>query len=177
MANIVGDEVFSWANVKSVFDEIENLEDPGYTDTKQRYVRVEKGAHGDAGPVHVEYAYRWENFLPDLLRGVEEHGWTINRDLNDGDPIGVGLAPASSRRGVRVTARSAYLSNVPHNLTIRAGVKVGRVLFEGKRAVGVESVEGETSKFCCKLVIRWDSRLMMHSSLRKKGGHFVCWRS
>jgi len=99
-----------------------------------------------AGPVSVEYAQRWEGFLPDLVRGVEEHGWMVNRDLNSGDPIGVGFGPAAAREGVRVTAKTAYLDGAPGNLRVRAGVQIARVLFEGKRVVGVESVDGEKSE-------------------------------
>lgn len=145
-ARMVGDETFAWENVKKVYDGIESFEDPGYTDERRDYVSIDEEAHGQNGPVHVEFPRQWEDFLPGVMKGAEELGWKVNRDINSGDPIGVGICPSSSKRGVRVTARSAYLSRLPDNLTVRAGVQVKRVVFEGKRAVGVESVDGVESK-------------------------------
>ncbi|KAF2830662.1 oxidoreductase [Ophiobolus disseminans] len=140
IAHLVGSEEFKWTNVKETFDGIENVQPTRYTDIKARYVSVERETHG---PVHVQYAPRWESFVLDLLRGIEEYGWEVNRDLNSGDPVGVGLGPATAREGVKVTARTAYLDGGLGNLHVRTGGQVARVVFEGKRAVGLESVDGE----------------------------------
>jgi choline dehydrogenase-like flavoprotein len=145
-ARRLGDEMFAWENVKKVFDGIEKFEDPMYEDARRKYVSIDKEAHGQDGPVHVEFQQQWEDFMPNLMKGIEENRWPLNGDLNSGNPIGVGLCPSSSNRGVRVTAKSAYLSRVRENLKIRAGVQIARVVFEGMRAVGVESVEGEKSE-------------------------------
>ncbi|KAF2036546.1 glucose-methanol-choline oxidoreductase [Setomelanomma holmii] len=142
-ARLVGDEKFAWKNVKPIYDSIENFHNPGYEDAKSKYVRIEDEAHGQEGLVSVEFAQRCEEHLPDLMSGIEEFGWKINRDVNSGDPIGVGFTPATAREGARVTAMTAYLGDVPANLKIRTGVQVARVLFDGKKAVGVESVDGE----------------------------------
>jgi choline dehydrogenase-like flavoprotein len=57
----------------------------------------------------------------------------------------VGLVPANVVRGVRVNAAMAYV--LPHrdreNLTVRGDTVVARVLFDGDRAVGVETLDGE----------------------------------
>lgn len=79
------------------------------------------------------------------MKGAEEFGWKINPDLNSGDPIGVGLGPATAKEGRRVTAKTAYLDRLSGDgkVEIRTGWKVARVLVEGGRAVGVESIDGE----------------------------------
>jgi choline dehydrogenase-like flavoprotein len=148
-ARRVGSSDFAWENVKKVFDQIEDFKDPEYgDDAMARYVKIEREVLSEKGSVAVEYATRLEDFMPDLMKGVEEHGFEINKDVNDGDPTGVGFAPGTSRNGVRVTARMAYLKDVPGNLTIQSGIQVAKVLFEGKRAVGVESINGLKCKFC-----------------------------
>jgi choline dehydrogenase-like flavoprotein len=133
--------------VRQTFDRIENFRDPAYDEEMSRYVSIERPLPSDKGPVSVEYAVRWEDFMPGVMRGVEEFGFKLNRDLNDGDPIGVGFSPASAREGVRVTARTAYLCGGVGNREVREALQVKRVVFDGKRAVGVESMSGERSEF------------------------------
>lgn len=134
---------FGWANVKSVFDRIENFA----SRAPDEYVEVSTGDHGTEGPVNVEYAQKLENHMPGLLWGAEEFGWKVNKDLNSGDPIGLGLCPATAKGGSRVTAKSAYLTVAKGNLEVKAGWHVARVLVEDGKAVGVESVDGKRSTF------------------------------
>lgn len=69
----------------------------------------------------------------------------INGDINSGDPTGIGLGPSTFHNGLRVTASSAYLSSPPPNLTLTVDSFVSRVLIDDhKRAVGVETLSGET---------------------------------
>ena len=57
--------------------------------------------------------------------------------------IGAGRMPMSSSDGVRVTTADAYLpaGGTPPNLTIRPGTPVPEVLFDGNRAVGVQTLD------------------------------------
>jgi choline dehydrogenase-like flavoprotein len=48
------------------------------------------------------------------------------------------MPPATTYQGLRVTAASAYLKEKPENLTIKTNSEVSRVIFEAKKAVGVE---------------------------------------
>ena len=48
------------------------------------------------------------------------------------------MPPATTYRGLRITAASAYLQEKPVNLTVKTNSKVARVIFKGKKAVGVE---------------------------------------
>lgn len=163
-----GSTNFRWGNVKEVFDKIENFTIPPL----DRYVHVSVGDHGTGGPVNVEYAQKLEKHIPGLLRGVEEFGWKLSKDLNSGDPIGVGLCPATAKGGVRVTAQSAYLARAEGNLEVRTGWPVARVLFKDGRAVGVESVDGKKST----LFIRPFKGKTNHStSFRKKRSCALRW--
>lgn len=54
----------------------------------------------------------------------------------------MGLASICIYKGDRITAASAYLSNPPSNLTIITDALVAKVLFESKRATGVQISDG-----------------------------------
>ena len=67
-------------------------------------------------------------------------------DFDGPDVDGVGPYPMNIVNGVRVNTGMAYLTNAVRarsNLDIRGGVTVDRVLFEGRRAVGVRLADGE----------------------------------
>ena len=60
-------------------------------------------------------------------------------DFNTGDNNGVGYFHVNQKRGVRMSAARAFLKPVLDrpNLRLETGVLVEKVLFEGRRAVGV----------------------------------------
>lgn len=66
----------------------------------------------------------------------------MSRDLNSEDSIGLGVVPGTIYRGLRITAASAYLSTKPDNLTIITQSEVTRILFEGKKATGINLADG-----------------------------------
>jgi choline dehydrogenase-like flavoprotein len=74
------------------------------------------------------------------------HQYQLNTDQNDGDPIGIGLGPATTRRGIRTTSASAFLNQheLP-NLTIITDSQVTRILFNDDRAIGIETSTGQQS--------------------------------
>ena len=55
------------------------------------------------------------------------------------------MCQIAAYEGLRVTASAAFLSDSPSNLTVMTESAVERVLFEGRKAVGVE-VGGKTCK-------------------------------
>ncbi len=67
-----------------------------------------------------------------------------NLDHNSGDPIGVSVCQQGIHNGKRVTASEAYLASSLPNLIIMTEASVTKVLFQGKKAVGVE-VDGKQS--------------------------------
>ena len=65
-------------------------------------------------------------------------------DHNDPDSTGVGTLALNNPDGIRWSTTIGYLNPARHrlNLTINANCLVHRLLFEGKRAVGVQVESG-----------------------------------
>lgn len=124
-----------------------------YTDALPAWVRGEDDhdfdgpAHGGDGPVPVERpaGELLAGVTKRVIRGAAGLGVPVERDKNAGGPPGVGLVPANAVRGTRVNAAMAYVLPVLDrpNLTVRGDTPVARVLLDGTRAVGVETVAGE----------------------------------
>ena len=77
-------------------------------------------------------------------------GYPLSEDLNGYQQEGVGNMDSTVHRGMRWSAASAYLRPALQrkNLTTENNVLVTKVLFEGKRAVGIEiSQKGSVKKF------------------------------
>jgi choline dehydrogenase len=102
--------------------------------------------HGSDGPIPVRRLQR-DEMLPHAQAFYEAclaEGFPECPDQNDPASTGIGPAPLNNRDGVRISTALAYLDQARHrlNLTIRANVTVRRILFAGKRAVGVEVESG-----------------------------------
>ncbi|KAF2239556.1 GMC oxidoreductase [Viridothelium virens] len=150
-ARQVGDPAFNWPNTRRRFDDIENINlkvDQKY----QKYFQPLAGDHGNRGRVHVECPPIWEKGMTEVADAAEEFGFPINKDINSGDPIGIGLFPSTSKGGIRNTAADAFLSDPPANLKIQINSPVHRISFEGTHAVGVE-VEGNRHYTAIKEII------------------------
>ena len=95
--------------------------------------------HGAGGEWRVEQPrVRWD-VLDAVIKAATEMGIPATTDFNTGDNNGVGYFHVNQRRGVRMSAARAFLKPVLDrpNLRLETGVLVEKVLFEGKRAVGV----------------------------------------
>ena len=75
-----------------------------------------------------------------FIRGCAELGIPTNDDLSGARQEGAGYLHLTTRNGRRCSAAVAYLNPARQrrNLTVRTGAHVYRVLFEGRRAVGVQ---------------------------------------
>ncbi len=64
--------------------------------------------------------------------------------MNNPDSGGVGSIPMNNPNGIRMSTGLTYINPNRHrlNLTVRGNVLVRRILFDGKRAVGVEVESG-----------------------------------
>ncbi|MGW0042574.1 GMC family oxidoreductase [Rhodococcus sp. NPDC003348] len=114
---------------------------------------IEDSAHGAApwrgvgGPLPIERREHSEPRAELLIRAAEESGFP-RTDVNGPDPEGVDLGHSTTRRARRVSFADAYLDEKVRartNLTVRTGVRVDRVLFDGTRAVGVAATVGAQS--------------------------------
>jgi choline dehydrogenase-like flavoprotein len=80
--------------------------------------------------------------LEDIFVAAEQAGLETNADVNSGNPLGMGMGTVCIHNGRRLTASTAYLSEPPANLTILSNSGVGKILFDGKRAIGVQTLDG-----------------------------------
>lgn len=106
----------------------------------ERYLSGRSAQRGHAGPVPVtEFSHR-QPLMDAFLEACVSAGIPRNRDYNAEAYEGVGYLQFNTRRGLRWGGREAYLRplRAGHDLRIRTGALATRVLFEGKRAVGVE---------------------------------------
>jgi choline dehydrogenase len=104
--------------------------------------------HGDQGPLTVrrEPADRAPEFTPAFTQACLDLGYPAEPDKNGDGPEGAGLLPLNIGAGRRMsTAISHLMPNLGRpNLEVRGAAFVRRVIFDGRRAVGVEAeVDGE----------------------------------
>lgn len=96
--------------------------------------------HGQNGPLHVSRPQSDNPFQQRFLSAAQQAGFKANADFNGAEQEGAGLYQATQNNGQRCSAYHAYIK--PHlkrsNLHIETGAMVQRIIFEGKRAVGVQ---------------------------------------
>ena len=102
--------------------------------------------HGSDGPLPVRRRPRdsWLHLGIAFREACLAAGFPDDPDLNHPDSKGVGATPRNNLEGIRISTALAYLDPARYrlNLTIRPKALVRRILFEGKRAVGVEVESG-----------------------------------
>ena len=102
--------------------------------------------HGNEGPIPVRRFKKadWLPFQQAFVQASLDAGYPEDYDMNAPDSGGVGPIPMNNPEGVRMSTALTFLSAVRHklNLTVKANVVVRRILFEGKKAVGVEVESG-----------------------------------
>jgi choline dehydrogenase len=104
--------------------------------------------HGHNGPLPV-HQLEVKDVTPmqrAFIEATVKNGFKQVADFDGADVNGVGPYPMNIVKGVRVNTGIAYLTDEVRarpNLQIRADSLVDKVLFEGKRAVGVQLANGE----------------------------------
>ncbi len=95
--------------------------------------------HGGRGPVSVEITAPTEPVSEAFMASAGAVGASRVLDINGSDDVRTGYTQFSTRRGTRVTAAGAFLRPALKrpNVTLLTGTEVGRILFDGTRAVGV----------------------------------------
>ena len=128
----------------------------GYLQVLPCFRRLEADAdihddfHGSDGPIPV-WRHPRENWLPiqyAFYQACTDLGFPEDPDMNHPEATGVGAFPLNNPGGIRMSTALTYLNACRHrlNLTIRADVLARRLLFDGKRATGVE-VESDGEVF------------------------------
>ena len=100
---------------------------------------------GKAGPLVLERGPAASPLFQAFFAAVQEAGYPLTQDVNGYKQEGFAAFDRNIRNGRRLSASRAYLHPVMArpNLTVQTRVLVTQVLFEGKRAVGVELVRGK----------------------------------
>jgi choline dehydrogenase-like flavoprotein len=100
--------------------------------------------HGFAGPLNVKDLTTPNRFGPIFVEAGRQAGYPVNPDFNGASQEGMGMYQVTHKNGERWSAAKGYLTpNLGRpNLKVITGAHATRILFEGKRAVGVEYRQG-----------------------------------
>ena len=112
---------------------------------------------GRSGPLHVSRSGVSHQVIDRFLDAAHQRGHAMNPDYNGPDQEGVSVAQVSQRRGWRSSVARTYLSRARRrpNVTLVTGAVARRVLFDGRRAIGVEYERGRELRraLCSREVI------------------------
>ncbi len=127
----LGNEGWSWADVLPYFRKSEDNE------------RGASEFHGANGPLAVSDIHEKNELMEAFIEAAAEVGIPRNDDLNGKTQEGVGYFQLTSRNGLRCSTAKGYLglARKRANLSVQTGAAARRILFEGKRAVGVRYVQ------------------------------------
>jgi choline dehydrogenase len=132
----------SWGN-----DEWSYLKTLPYFRKSETDTDIKDDFHGFDGPIPVR-RHKMETWLPAQVafhRACLAEGYPEDPDMNHPESWGVGPIPMNNPEGVRMSTSLTYLNPERHrlNLTVRSGVTARRILFQGRKAVGVEVESGD----------------------------------
>ena len=128
----------------------EGAEGWGYHDVLPYFRRAETreeggdAYRGDRGPLHTRYGALSNPLHAAWLKAAGEAGYPLTEDVNGAQQEGFGRLDMTVHNGRRWSAANAYLlpAKARANLTVVTGALVTRILFEGRRAVGVRYCKG-----------------------------------
>ena len=99
--------------------------------------------HGTTGPLKTEPARNFGEIERAFISAAKAAGHRELDDFNGPERTGVARNDSTVSNGIRQSSAIAYLQNRRSNLTVRTNAQIRRIIFEGKRAVGVETTNGE----------------------------------
>ncbi len=128
----MGARGWSWDEVLPYFRKSQNQE------------RGECDFHGVGGPLNVCDFPEEHPVSAALVEACVEAGIPYRKDVNDGNQEGVSFFQLTMKNGRRHSAAVAYLHPAMsrENLLVEKRAMATRILFEGKKAVGVEFRQG-----------------------------------
>ena len=112
--------------------------------------RLNNAYHGIDGPLKVSdpnYVVKGTDLY---IKTMQELGLPYNRDFNDGTQYGVGLMQLTTNYGKRCSAVEAFLKPIKNNKNLKIVLKtiVTKIIFEGDKAIGVETLnKGKINKY------------------------------
>jgi len=145
-ARVTNDSSWSWDAVLPVFKRSEDHHGGA------------NESHGSGGPWRVEkQRLKWQ-ILEEFAQAAQQTGIPATDDFNRGDNTGVGYFDVNQKRGIRWNASKAFLRPAMKrpNLTVMTGAHTQRVVFEGRRCMGVEYRGGDVdylAKARCEVIL------------------------
>ncbi len=123
-----------------------------FKDILPYYLRIEDNPrfvnpyHGQGGPFTISDPVPHPLTLA-YVRAAQQAGIPYNSDFNGERQEGIGVYQVCNRDGKRTSGATAYLHPVANrpNLTVKTGALAVRIVFEGKRAVGLQYLEGDST--------------------------------
>lgn len=110
--------------------------------------------HGQGGPLNVANLRTDNPFQQIYMDAVKEAGYPVNHDFNGATQEGLGPYQVTEINGERCSAARAYLHpymGKRNNLQVETGATVLKILFDGKRAIGVRYQQnGQSHDLYCK---------------------------
>ena len=111
----------------------------------------ERGAdalHGAGGPLAVSNVRDHHPLAAAYIEAAQQCGYPRNDDFNGPMQEGAGYYQTTTRNGLRSSAAVAYLKPARRrtNLAVVSQALVTRILFEGRRAVGIEYLVGDARR-------------------------------
>ena len=94
---------------------------------------------GDSGPLATRYGTLANPLYRAFIEAGRQAGYPVTEDINAGSQEGFGLLDMTVKDGLRWSTANAYLKPAMKrpNLAVVTGALATRILFEGKRAVGI----------------------------------------
>ena len=129
-----GNHGWSWETVLPVFRRMEN------------WLGADSSSRGNTGPLTVsDVSSQYHPVNQAFFDAGRELGLPFLEDLNGPDQNGLGNYQITAKSGRRMSTARAWLdpARSRNNLTIRTNAHCTRILFDGRRATGVEFLEGK----------------------------------
>lgn len=134
-------KLWGWEGVEPYFRKLEGVKDP-----------IAYSGMGKDGPIKIERAHADWPVIDAWVRAATNAGYPLNHDYNSRYQEGVGLYQQTLDRGLRCSTSAAYLRPIKHrpNLKILTNTTAKRLVFDGKRVVGLEvSEHGKIRTILC----------------------------
>ena len=130
----LGNDEWSYAKVLPYFRKLETDAD------------IQDEYHGSNGPIPVRRHQRedWLPFQEVTYQAMVDAGFPEHPDVNNPEYTGVAPRVENNVNGKRMSVSTCYLNPSRHrlNLTVKGNAFVNKIVFAGKRAVGVEVESG-----------------------------------
>ena len=127
---------WAWRDVLPYFIKAEHNE----RDTLTVNPAAHPAVHGQGGPLNVADLRSPNPIAHKFVEAAHQAGFPLNVDFNGGDTEGVGRFQVTQKGGERWSAARGYLHPALSrpNLALFTSALTRRIVFEGKRAVGIE---------------------------------------